>query len=531
LITLSSVLPPLLLATFTNLTVSTGSTIDFTGATVSNGGTFTTVTISGGTITGITDLAIADGGTGASTASAARTNLGVAIGTNVQAYDAGLQSISGLTTTADQMIYTTSSDTYATASLTSAGRALLDDADASAQRTTLGLGTLATQNANSVAITGGAIAGVTINASVIGGTTPAAATFTTLNATGGGSLTANVVRPRHRDDDWTSTVGNTKAERSIDPLAQWTFHGHRTRGGIDSSGRFRLARHRVQTLLTVAGTRHLSVVRSDASGGGALTGTWSDLGTVTTVDINGGTITGITDLAVADGGTGSSTAAGARTNLGVAIGSNVQAYDAGLNSIAGLVTAADRMIYTTASDTYAVATLTAAGRAILDDADAAAQRTTLGLGTIATQAASAVAITGGTADNVVIGGTTAAAGTFTTLNATGGGSLTGTWSDLGTVTTIDINGGTIDGVVIGSSAAAAATVTTLSAGGAAVYPGVITAIGAAGEVVAGNTTGSLATFSNAGAAAISLHGAAANSATVYFGTTGAGGNTVGAVGL
>jgi hypothetical protein len=132
-------------ATFTNLTVSTGSTINFSGATVSNGGTFTTVTISGGTITGITDLAIADGGTGASTASAARTNLGVAIGTNVQAYDAGLQSISGLTTTADQMIYTTSSDTYATASITSAGRALLDDASASAQRTTLGLGTLATQ--------------------------------------------------------------------------------------------------------------------------------------------------------------------------------------------------------------------------------------------------------------------------------------------------------------------------------------------------------------------------------------------------
>ena len=147
-------------ATVTNLTVSTGSTINFSGATVSNGGTFTTVTISGGSITGITDLAIADGGTGASTASAARTNLGVAIGTNVQAYDAGLQSISGLTTTADQMIYTTSSDTYATTSLTSAGRALLDDASASAQRTTLGLGTIATQNANNVTITGGTISGI-----------------------------------------------------------------------------------------------------------------------------------------------------------------------------------------------------------------------------------------------------------------------------------------------------------------------------------------------------------------------------------
>jgi len=77
-------------------------------------------------------------------ASTSRTNLGLAIGTNVQAHDADLDALAGLTSAADKGIQFTGSGTAGTYDLTSAGKALLDDADAAAQRTTLGLGTAAT---------------------------------------------------------------------------------------------------------------------------------------------------------------------------------------------------------------------------------------------------------------------------------------------------------------------------------------------------------------------------------------------------
>ena len=73
-----------------------------------------------------------------------------------------------------------------------------------------------------------------------------------------------------------------------------------------------------------------------------------------------------------------------------------QASDADLTAIAGLTSAADKGIQFTGSGTAGLFDLTTAGKALLDDADAAAQRTTLGLGTAAVAAGPSGAIVGTT---------------------------------------------------------------------------------------------------------------------------------------
>jgi len=91
----------------------------FTGTVVIPTATIATANISAGTITGITDLAVADGGTGASTAANARTNLGLVIGTNVQAWDADLDTWATKTAPSGTVVGTTDTQTLTNKTLTS----------------------------------------------------------------------------------------------------------------------------------------------------------------------------------------------------------------------------------------------------------------------------------------------------------------------------------------------------------------------------------------------------------------------------
>jgi hypothetical protein len=177
-----------------------------------------------------------------------------------QPLDTELTALAGLTSAADRLPYFTGSGTAALATFTAFGRSLVDDADATAGRATLGLGTIATQNANSVTITGGSLTGITDLTVADGGT--------------GVSTLTGIVK------------GNGTSPFSA----------------------------------AVAGTDYLAPA---------------------------------------------------------AIGVTVQAFDAGLQSLAGLTTSADKMVYTTASDTYAVTDLSLFARTILDDTSASAVRTTI----------------------------------------------------------------------------------------------------------------------------------------------------------
>lgn len=237
---------------------------------------------------------------------------------------------------------------------TTAGRALIDDADAAAQRTTLGLGSIATQSASSVSITGGSITGITDLAIADGGTNASSQTTNGVTYFNGTSITSG---------------------------SGLTFNGSQLKATSTSAGgQFQINYDSLNFFRVTVGSDGSPTLSCDGNGFAPpqfyISNTLNCGGGVVGSNLSG-TNTGDQTITLTGDVTGSGTGSFAAT-----IGNSKVTYAKIQN-----VSATDKLLgrSTAGAGVVEEITCTAAGRALIDDADAAAQRTTLGLGTLATQ--------------------------------------------------------------------------------------------------------------------------------------------------
>ena len=280
--------------------------------------------------------------------SAARATLGLVIGTDVQAYDPQLADVAGLTPTDGNFIVGDGTNF-----VTESG---------STARTSLGLGSIATQDASNVTISGGSITGITDLAVADGGTgasTAAGARVNLLPSYTGNAGKVLAVNVGATDVEYiTIATGGGGTGDVVGPISSTDNTVPRFDG---TTGKI------IQTS---------GVVINDSNE--ITVGAWkaTEVG-VAYGGTGASTLTGI----VKGNGTSAFTAATAGTDYlaPAAIGTTVQAYDAELAALAGLTSAANKVPYFTGSGTAAVTDFSSFGRSLVDDADATAAQTTLGL--------------------------------------------------------------------------------------------------------------------------------------------------------
>ena len=97
------------------------------------------VSITGGSISGISALEIASGGTGGITATQARTNLGLVIGGDIQPFSSVLTVLTNLAPNTDKLPYFNGTSSSTTTDFTSLGRTIVGSSSTSSLRSILGL--------------------------------------------------------------------------------------------------------------------------------------------------------------------------------------------------------------------------------------------------------------------------------------------------------------------------------------------------------------------------------------------------------